>query len=205
MTFARVFVTRRCRWGLYVNALYWAFTTLSTTGVSPNITAVNPCCFMQRAGFGDIVPVDNISRLVSMHELCVWTYTRTRVYTHTHTRAHTRAHTRTHTRTRTHTHTHTHNHPSPPSPPPHSRIVPPPPCIHVAVHSPSSAFLMQHRRTLPPLHLCNTLQVATLVITYGLYMNASIAGHVYVNKILLPLKSLFVSFFCISIIIPASK
>jgi hypothetical protein len=34
--------------GLYVNALYWAFTTLSTTG------------------FGDICPVDNISRLVAM-------------------------------------------------------------------------------------------------------------------------------------------
>jgi hypothetical protein len=34
--------------GLYVNALYWAFTTLSTTG------------------FGDIVPVDNISRLVAI-------------------------------------------------------------------------------------------------------------------------------------------
>jgi hypothetical protein len=33
---------------LYVNALYWAFTTLSTTG------------------FGDICPVDNISRLVAM-------------------------------------------------------------------------------------------------------------------------------------------
>jgi hypothetical protein len=34
--------------GLYVNALYWAFTTLSTTG------------------FGDICPVDNFSRIVTI-------------------------------------------------------------------------------------------------------------------------------------------
>jgi hypothetical protein len=36
------------KFGLYVNALYWAFTTISTTG------------------FGDICPVDNVSRLVAM-------------------------------------------------------------------------------------------------------------------------------------------
>ena len=54
-------------YGLYVNSMYWAFTTLSTTG------------------FGDILPVDNISRLVATFVIIYGLYMNASIAGHVYT------------------------------------------------------------------------------------------------------------------------